>query len=212
MPTIYLAAALWLAAVILRWSGWLDKALRDVSPRTVTAFLFVWPVSLLTRLRLTEQLAVNGAWGLTLAVAIGLAGSLPRERLAFTTAVAMLLGGLCALTVRMLDMLPLLGTAGAWAAAGAGIGLMASLLVPGGLGPLFACSVALPAAEALSSSGMASAPGAAADIGGDAGWAAAWWLAAFATVGWAGATRKLAASPQRLFRASLHKRGGGTDR
>lgn len=73
MSPVFGAVILWLATVILWWSGWKEEAAGGISHRAVAVFLFSWPLFVGWSLPLTSSVSLHGAWVWMIALVIAVA-------------------------------------------------------------------------------------------------------------------------------------------
>lgn len=73
MSPVFGAVILWLATVILWWSGWKEEAAGGIPHRAVAVFLSGWPLFMGWSLPLTPSVSLHGAWVWTLALIFAVA-------------------------------------------------------------------------------------------------------------------------------------------
>ncbi|MFD0670445.1 hypothetical protein [Cohnella sp. GCM10027633] len=73
MSPVFGAVILWLATVILWWSGWKEEAAGGIPHRAVAFFLSGWPLFMGWSLPLTPSVSLQGAWVWTIALIFAVA-------------------------------------------------------------------------------------------------------------------------------------------
>lgn len=73
MSPVFEAVILWLATVILWWSGWKEEAAGGIPHRAVAVFLSGWPLFMGWSLSLSPSVSLPGAWVWTLALIVAVA-------------------------------------------------------------------------------------------------------------------------------------------
>lgn len=174
MSPVFGAVILWLATVILWWSGWKEETSGGIPQRAVAIFLSGWPLFMGWSLPLTSSLSLQGAWlwmfALILAIAWKLEGS---QR--WTSASAGLLFGAIFILLHRLTEYPLgwSKVAAPWGIAIL-VGGMASVLLKDAPSQLLSLSVAVALGE-----GVPALFFAASGAGDEASlaWMRNWWIA-----------------------------------
>ncbi|WP_027084979.1 hypothetical protein [Cohnella panacarvi] len=149
MSPVFGAVILWLATVILWWSGWKEEAAGGIPRRAVAVFLVSWPLFVGWGLPLTSSLSLNGAWIWTIALVIAIAWKMEASWRWTSVSAGLLFGSVYLLLHRVANY-PFHWSkiAAPWGAAIL-IGVLAALLLRDAPLQLLSLSVAIAISEAV---------------------------------------------------------------
>jgi hypothetical protein len=176
MSPVFGAVILWLATVILWWSGWKEEATGGIPQRAVAIFLSGWPLFIGWSLQLTSAVSLDGAWVWMLALIVAVAWKMEASW-RWTSVSAGLLFGSIYLLLQRISYYPINWSyiASPWGAAIL-IGGLAAILLRDAAAQLLSLSVAIVLSEAVSSIFIERVAGIAFELSMD--WMRNWWVAA----------------------------------
>lgn len=201
MSPVFGAVILWLATVILWWSGWKEEASGGIPQRAVSVFLSGWPLFLGWSLPLTSSVSLEGAWVWTLALIVAVAWKMEASWRWTSVSAGLLFGSIFVLLRRLFDYpLEWPKIAAPWGAAVL-IGGLAAVLLKDAPAQLLSLSVSIALSEGVSAAVFAGAGSAGA--GTSLEWMRNWWIAVL----FARLCATLFGAFARLKEARLHKIG-----
>ncbi|MFC5531724.1 hypothetical protein [Cohnella yongneupensis] len=175
MSPVFGAVILWLATVILWWSGWKEEAADGIPHRAVAIFLSGWPLFMGWSLPLTSSVSLHGAWVWTLALIFAVAWKMEASW-RWTSVSAGLLFGSIYLLLHRLSYFPFDWSqiAAPWGAAIL-IGGLAAILLRDAPAQLLSLSVAIAISESVTAIVVGHAG--AVVSGHSLEWMRNWWIA-----------------------------------
>jgi hypothetical protein len=175
MSPVFGAVILWLATVILWWSGWKEETADGIPQRAVAIFLSGWPLFLGWRLSLTSSVSLHGAWIWMLALIVAVAWKMEASW-RWTSVSAGLLLCACYVLFQRISHYPFEWSkvAAPWGAAIL-IGAVSAMLLKDASSQLLAISVAITLSEAILAIVSASVEGSVATE--PLTWMRNWWIA-----------------------------------
>lgn len=175
MSPVFGAVILWLATVILWWSGWREEAAGGIPHRAVAIFLGSWPLFIGWSLTPTSFVTLHGAWVWTIALIIAIASKMEASW-RWTSVSAGLLFGSIYLLLHRISYYPYdwSRVAAPWGAAIL-IGVLAAILLRDASLQLLSLSVAIAVSESVSA--IAVSRSEAIVSGYSLEWTRNWWIA-----------------------------------
>lgn len=175
MSPVFGAVILWLATVILWWSGWKEEAAGGIPHRAVAVFLVSWPLFVGWSLPLTSSVSLHGAWVWTIALVIAVAWKMEASWRWTSVSAGLLFGSIYLLLHRVANYpFHWSKVAAPWGAAIL-IGVLAAILLRDAPLQLLSLSVAIAISELVMAIVMSRTEAVA--LGPSLEWTRNWWVA-----------------------------------
>lgn len=149
MSPVFGAVILWLATVILWWSGWKEEATGGIPHRAVAIFLISWPLFLGWSLPLSSSVSLQGAWIWTIALIIAVAWNMEASWRWTSVSAGLLFGSIYLLMHRLSNYPFEWSRVVAPLGAAILIGVLAAILLRDASSQLLSLSVAIAISESV---------------------------------------------------------------